>query len=83
MLAFEAKDSATLVVHTGFDGIQEELYTQCVLAALQRGHNCLTFEGPGQGRVIRLRRDWEKVRQEEGAEDHCHVGALSSQPKNI
>ena len=56
----------TLVVHTGFDGTQEELYSQCVIAALQRGYNCLTFEGPGQGRVIRkqgipFRYDWERV----------------------
>ena len=56
----------TLIVHTGFDGTQEELYSQCIVAALQRGYNCLTFEGPGQGRVIRkqqipFRYDWEKV----------------------
>lgn len=56
----------TIVIHTGFDGTQEELYSQCVLAALQRGYNCLTFEGPGQGTVIRkqnipFRYDWEKV----------------------
>jgi len=56
----------TLVVHTGFDGTQEELYSQCVVAALQRGYNCLTCEGPGQGRVIRKQRipfryDWERV----------------------
>ena len=56
----------TLIVHTGFDGTQEELYFQSVIAALQRGYNCITFEGPGQGRVIRkqkipFRYDWEKV----------------------
>ena len=56
----------TFIIHTGFDGTQEELYSQAVLAALQRGYNCLTFEGPGQGRVIRkqkipFRYDWEKV----------------------
>jgi len=56
----------TLIVTTGFDGTQEELYSQCVVAALQRGYNCITFEGPGQGRVIRkqgipFRYDWEKV----------------------
>jgi alpha-beta hydrolase superfamily lysophospholipase len=33
---------------------------------LERGYNCLTFEGPGQGGVIRkqkipFRYDWEKV----------------------
>jgi dienelactone hydrolase len=37
-----------------------------VPAALQRGYNCLAFEGPGQGSVIRLqqlpfRPDWERV----------------------
>jgi pimeloyl-ACP methyl ester carboxylesterase len=60
------KPRPTIIVHTGFDGTQEELYSQCVVAALQRGYNCLTFEGPGQGRVIRkqnipFRYDWEKV----------------------
>jgi pimeloyl-ACP methyl ester carboxylesterase len=35
-------------------------------AAIQRGYNCLTFEGPGQGSAIRLqqlpfRPDWEHV----------------------
>lgn len=56
----------TIVVHTGFDGTQEELYSQCAVAALERGYNVITFEGPGQGRVIRkqgipFRYDWEKV----------------------
>ena len=56
----------TLILFTGFDGTQEELYTTSVVAALERGYNCLTFEGPGQGRVIRqqnipFRYDWEKV----------------------
>ena len=36
------------------------------MAALRRGYNCLTFEGPGQGEVIReqgvpFRYDWENV----------------------
>ncbi len=36
------------------------------IAAVRRGYNCLTFEGPGQGEVIReqglpFRYDWEKV----------------------
>jgi pimeloyl-ACP methyl ester carboxylesterase len=56
----------TLILFTGFDGIQEELYATSVIAALHRGYNCLTFDGPGQGRVIRkqkipFRYDWEKV----------------------
>jgi len=55
----------TLVVHTGYDGTQEELRATA-MAATARGFNCLTFEGPGQGAVIReqglgFRPDWEAV----------------------
>jgi pimeloyl-ACP methyl ester carboxylesterase len=56
----------TLILQTGFDGTQEELFNQGAIAAVRRGYNCLTFEGPGQGEVIReqgipFRYDWEKV----------------------
>ncbi|WP_458746765.1 alpha/beta hydrolase family protein [Candidatus Nitrosocosmicus sp. T] len=56
----------TLIVHGGFDSILEELYSYAAAPALERGYNCLTFEGPGQGEVIRkqkipFRYDWEKV----------------------
>ncbi len=56
----------TLVVHGGFDSTLEELYSFAAAPALERGYNCLTFEGPGQGNVIRkqkipFRHDWEKV----------------------
>jgi pimeloyl-ACP methyl ester carboxylesterase len=55
----------TLLLQTGFDGTLEELHPKA-LAATRRGWNCLTFEGPGQGRVIReqglpFRHDWEHV----------------------
>ena len=55
----------TLIVHTGYDGTQEELRANA-MAATSRGINCLTFEGPGQGAVIReqglgFRPDWEAV----------------------
>ena len=58
--------SPTLIVHGGFDSTLEELYTSAAAPALERGYNCLTFEGPGQGGVIRkqkipFRYDWEKV----------------------
>lgn len=54
-----------LIVQTGFDGCQEELHPYA-LAGLERGYNVLTFEGPGQGQVIRVqhlpfRADWENV----------------------
>lgn len=60
------KRKPTLILTTGLDGGQEELYFLGVAAALQRGYNCLTFEGPGQGTVVRkqklpFRADWEKV----------------------
>ncbi len=56
----------TLLVHGGFDSTLEELYSSAAAPALERGYNCLTFEGPGQGNVIRkqkipFRYDWEKV----------------------
>ena len=52
-------------MHTGYDGTQEELRAHA-MAATARGLNCLTFEGPGQGAVIReqglgFRPDWEAV----------------------
>lgn len=56
----------TIIVHGGFDSTLEELYSAAAAPALERGYNCLTFEGPGQGGVIRkqkipFRYDWEKV----------------------
>jgi len=56
----------TIIIQTGFDGTQQELYSGGAAAALRRGYNCLTFEGPGQGEVLReqgipFRYDWENV----------------------
>jgi pimeloyl-ACP methyl ester carboxylesterase len=56
----------TLIAHGGFDSTLEELYASAAAPVLERGYNCLTFEGPGQGGVIRkqeipFRYDWEKV----------------------
>lgn len=58
-------ERATLILLNGFDGTQEELYATAI-AANKRGYNVLTFEGPGQGAVVReqnlfFRPDWEKV----------------------
>lgn len=55
-----------LIVHSGFDGTNEELYYSQAVFALERGYNVLLFEGPGQGQVIReqgilFRHDWESV----------------------
>ena len=54
-----------LIVQTGFDGCQEELHPYAI-EGIKRGYNVLTFEGPGQGEVIRVqhlpfRADWENV----------------------
>ena len=56
----------TLIITGGFDSILEELYFFGAPAALEHGYHCLTFDGPGQGRVIRqqslpYRPDWEAV----------------------
>lgn len=55
-----------VIMQTGFDGTQEELYAGGARACLERGYNVLTFEGPGQGQVLReqglhFRPDWDKV----------------------
>ncbi|MFH1889159.1 MAG: alpha/beta fold hydrolase [Candidatus Omnitrophota bacterium] len=55
-----------VIVHSGFDGTAEEEYITHGVALVKRGYNCLIFEGPGQGRVLReqkiyFRPDWETV----------------------
>jgi alpha-beta hydrolase superfamily lysophospholipase len=60
------KKRPLLIVHTGFDGTAEELCLSVVQPARERGINCLVFEGPGQGQVIRIqkipfRHNWETV----------------------
>ena len=54
-----------LIIQTGFDGCQEELHPYA-MEGIKRGYNVLTFEGPGQGEVIRVqnipfRADWENA----------------------
>lgn len=56
----------TLLMHTGFDGSAEELHFLGARAAVERGYNVLTFDGPGMfGPIHRarlpFRPDWEKV----------------------
>ncbi len=60
------KKRPLLIIHSGFDGTAEELYFGVAFAAVKRGYNCLLFEGPGQGEIIRkekipFRPDWETV----------------------
>jgi Esterase FrsA-like len=55
-----------VIIQTGFDGTAEELYYQMGRAGISRGYNCLLFEGPGQGEMIReqftpFRSNWESV----------------------
>ncbi|KAI0018488.1 2,6-dihydropseudooxynicotine hydrolase [Xylariomycetidae sp. FL0641] len=56
----------TLLLCTGMDGSQEEIYHMVGEAALQRGIHVLTFEGPGQPTVRREQGlgfipQWERV----------------------
>ena len=60
------KKRPLLIIHSGFDGTAEEIYFEIGKLAVERGFNCLLFEGPGQGEVIRkqkipFRPDWETV----------------------
>lgn len=59
------KKRPLLIIQTGYDGTQEELYSNA-LEGVRRDYNVLTFEGPGQGEVIRIQKipfryDWEAV----------------------
>jgi hypothetical protein len=61
----------TVITMTGMDGYVEECYWG-VAAALERGYNCLAFDGPGQGGVLRQREvpfrpDWEAVGRPSGS----------------
>jgi dienelactone hydrolase len=61
-----ATPKPTLIAGTGFDGSQEELLHVFGFAALERGYNFITYEGPGQPRVrleqgLGFIHDWEKV----------------------
>ena len=38
----------TVITMTGMDGYQEETYFGVVAAALERGYNCLTYDGPAR-----------------------------------
>jgi pimeloyl-ACP methyl ester carboxylesterase len=56
----------TLIFHGGYDSSLEELFYFGAAAAVRRGYNCLTFDGPGQGMPRReqhlpFRCDWEAV----------------------
>lgn len=56
-----------LIAMNGFDSTQEELYFFVGSGAASRGYAVMTFDGPGQGIVLRrpgqppIRRDWEVV----------------------
>ncbi|KAI1808964.1 alpha/beta hydrolase [Daldinia bambusicola] len=60
-------DKVPVIINTnGFDSVQEELYFFTASGARLRGYATLTFDGPGQGIVLRrdklsLRPDWEVV----------------------
>jgi pimeloyl-ACP methyl ester carboxylesterase len=56
----------TLILTNGYDGPQEELLHVFGFAALERGYNVITYEGPGQPSVVRYQGkgficEWEKV----------------------
>jgi alpha-beta hydrolase superfamily lysophospholipase len=60
-----AETRPLLTVVGGYDSTLEELYLGIGAAAHQRGFSVLTYEGPGQGAVLReqgltMQADWEK-----------------------
>jgi dienelactone hydrolase len=62
----KGKKRPTLVLGSGYDGTQEEMWHLTGKAAVERGFNVLTYEGPGQQTVRRQQGlgfipQWEKV----------------------
>lgn len=56
----------TLIAGSGYDSTIQESHFAHAVAAIRRGYNCLTFDGPGQGRPLikqnlHMRPDWENV----------------------
>lgn len=79
----------TVLMCNGYDGSQEEMLHSCGFAALERGYNVMTFEGPGQPTVRRNQglgfiTEWEKVvtpvvdwlASRPGEVDHSKLGLL-------
>ncbi|KZZ98836.1 2,6-dihydropseudooxynicotine hydrolase [Moelleriella libera RCEF 2490] len=63
---YEVRQRPTIIMGNGFDGSQEEMLHVAGLAALERGYNVLTYEGPGQPSVRRYQNkgfiaEWEQV----------------------
>lgn len=64
--AGHAQSRPTIIAPAGYDSTAEAGYTFVAVSALERGFNCLVFEGPGQGGVLYelglpLRHDFEAV----------------------
>jgi hypothetical protein len=62
----DQKPRPTLIIGGGYDKGQEELYHSMAKAALERGWNAITYEGPGQASPRRYQNltfipQWEKV----------------------
>jgi pimeloyl-ACP methyl ester carboxylesterase len=60
------KPRPTLISTNGYDATVHEAHFAHAIPAVRRGYNCLTFDGPGQGRVLIkqglvMRPDWENV----------------------
>ena len=61
----ESGTKPLIVSCTGYDGTMEEMYFDVAAPALERGYSCLTYEGPGQGSILReqglrFTHEWEK-----------------------
>jgi hypothetical protein len=55
-----------LLLNNGSDGTATDMYVQGAASGIDRGYNCLTFDGPGQNHALHeqglyFRPDWESV----------------------
>lgn len=62
----EGAPAPLVILNNGSDGTATDMWVQGAAAGVERGYNCLTFDGPGQGhglyeQGLHFRPDWEAV----------------------
>lgn len=81
-----ASPRPTLISIGGYDSTAEEVYFYSGAAALARGYNVVTFDGPGQGKSLiedglKFRPDWETVLT--AVLDYLRTGRRSIRPASL
>jgi len=63
---FNETDAPLVIITHSYENTAEEMHNAGALAAVKRGYQCITFDGPGQGRALyeralSMQPDWHTV----------------------